>query len=497
VRLARGQKQSLAAEFNRLSSGGWERLEREFPGVQLAPYITSVSSEFLEASAAATLLKFPKSRVLESLRRYVLRCPPGFTAERILEHIRNWSFVERAAIGPRFSLPSIDTSDDWWSVNQEYLNSGGRGIDARTAWNFRGVSLDGSGQTFCDIEQGWQLNHEDLPAGLVVQTGSASHPLAGASTNSGAISHGTAVLGVVVSQDNNYGCVGIAPGTSDIRLVPTGDDSPGVGNALAWAAANLPKGSIVLIEQQIDPPYPNWSWGDQKRQYLNFHLPVEADPDVLIDIQRAVASGLIVVEPAGNGNHDLDEYIAKLDQDYDADVSHQSLSRRRGGYNDSGAILVGASTPIKFTPSFTLQDGRVLLGPYFETHRRWDGGFNNVGSNFGSRVNCFGWGEYVASLRSYTPPMSRFEAMLQILFRSLHYRKGFSGTSSASAIVAGAALLAQHGAESFLGRRIDPEEMRQWLSDTDTGTPSRNPAIDRIGVMPDLMAILSKRCSPN
>ncbi|MDN5882011.1 MAG: hypothetical protein L0H37_06550 [Nitrosospira sp.] len=40
------------------------------------------------------------------------------------------------------------------------------------------------------------------------------------------------------------------------------------------------------------------------------------------------------------------------------------------------------------------------------------------------------------------------------------------------------------------GDRLDPEQMRALLADPANGTPSQNPAVDRIGVMPNLRAII-------
>lgn len=56
--------------------------------------------------------------------------------------------------------PAIDASDDPRSVDQGYLNAAPQGINARYAWGFAGG--DGAGVNIVDVEQGWNLNHEDL-----------------------------------------------------------------------------------------------------------------------------------------------------------------------------------------------------------------------------------------------------------------------------------------------------------------------------------------------
>jgi hypothetical protein len=66
---------------------------------------------------------------------------------------------------------------------------------------------------------------------------------------------------------------------------------------------------------------------------------------------------------------------------------------------------------------------------------------------------------------------------------------GFSGTSAASAIIAGVALVVQGAVEAKLGFRLSPESMRDILQAEPNSTPSKDPAKDLIGRMPDLRAI--------
>jgi serine protease len=67
-------------------------------------------------------------------------------------------------------------------------------------------------------------------------------------------------------------------------------------------------------------------------------------------------------------------------------------------------------------------------------------------------------------------------------------RTGFGGTSGASAIVAGAAVVTQ-GIARARGQNLTPAQMRTLLSDAAFNTLSANPAADRIGVMPNLKGI--------
>ena len=66
------------------------------------------------------------------------------------------------------------------------------------------------------------------------------------------------------------------------------------------------------------------------------------------------------------------------------------------------------------------------------------------------------------------------------------YKINFSGTSSATAMVAGACIALQGLAEEHLGRRLAPEELRQLL--IDTGTAQGGGAEHHIGPFPNLVA---------
>ncbi|SFJ98362.1 pre-peptidase C-terminal domain-containing protein [Bacillus sp. 71mf] len=74
----------------------------------------------------------------------------------------------------------------------------------------------------------------------------------------------------------------------------------------------------------------------------------------------------------------------------------------------------------------------------------------------------------------------------------LHLASSFNGTSSASPIIAGAAVSIQSIAKEHLGQPYRPSELRDILSNPNTGTQSGEPSYDRIGVLPDLKAILLK-----
>ena len=71
----------------------------------------------------------------------------------------------------------------------------------------------------------------------------------------------------------------------------------------------------------------------------------------------------------------------------------------------------------------------------------------------------------------------------------------FAGTSGASAIVAGAAVLLQSWAAKHRGM-LNAARLREVMSDPYINTHSSAPANDRIGVMPDLRGIIQHLRTP-
>ena len=82
-------------------------------------------------------------------------------------------------------------------------------------------------------------------------------------------------------------------------------------------------------------------------------------------------------------------------------------------------------------------------------------------SSFGGRIDCYGWGNGVDTLRRRWTGTA-----------TTAYTGSFGGTSSASPIVAGAALAVQGAVEAAAGLRLSPAQLRAVLTDPATSTPS-------------------------
>src|SRR6187399_1896178 len=108
-------------------------------------------------------------------------------------------------------------------------------------------------------------------------------------------------------------------------------------------------------------------------------------------------------------------------------------------------------------------------------------------SNYGSRVDCFAWGGDISTCGGYPRTGSGSPQTA--------YMTDFAGTSGASAIVAGAAVLLQSWAAKH-GGMLSTARLREVMSDPYINTPSSAPANDRIGVMPDLRGIIQHLRAP-
>jgi hypothetical protein len=325
---------------------------------------------------------------------------------------------------------------DTWARCQGYLGPAPQGINASWAWTQDGGA--GEGVAFVDLEQGWLANHEDLVGRgpvLACNDNRDGHRQAQQQYHG---NHGAAVLGVTTAESNRFGVVGIAHRVGSVNMASHFNRDAGtnghVTDAILATIETLAPGDVLLVEVQ--------------RGYG----PAEIDDADFDAIRLASAHGIIVIEAAGNGGTDLDRYRDSS--------NNRTLNRCSSSFHESGAILVGACVS-------TVPHDRIWF------------------SNFGSRVDCFAWGENVVSCGYGDLDAGDCD-------RNRSYTDSFSGTSSAAAIIAGAALVVQGLYQANTGARLSPCRMRELLASPALNTPQGRGTAGSIGVMPDLQTIVNR-----
>jgi hypothetical protein len=361
---------------------------------------------------------------------YILRLPGHVSAAELCDELNAISVVELASPAPLPIPPPSDIPPETpdYTGQQGYLNGPPIGIGALEVSQLLGAN--GAGVKVVDIEYSWVLDHEDieLSSSANIDADSTLVPLATDPDGN----HGTAVLGQLAGVNNAYGVTGIASAaTVLVAPVNTVEFGYNLPRAINLAAGVLGPGDVILIEQHMQVcglTDCNTGCGPVEFYQGNFDA-----------IQAATANGIVVVEAAGNGGVDLD-------------------SEGCGGLfdralRDSGAIIVGAGAP-----------GTRARLPF---------------SSYGERVDLQGWGMGVTTTaygNLFDPGDVR-----------QRYTGTFSGTSSASPIVAGAVLSIQGALEAGGQQRLEPEEVRALLIDTGTAQADEP---EHIGPLPDLPSAL-------
>eukprot|EP00549_Striatella_unipunctata_P004592 CAMPEP_0118691142 /NCGR_PEP_ID=MMETSP0800-20121206/10513_1 /TAXON_ID=210618 ORGANISM="Striatella unipunctata, Strain CCMP2910" /NCGR_SAMPLE_ID=MMETSP0800 /ASSEMBLY_ACC=CAM_ASM_000638 /LENGTH=503 /DNA_ID=CAMNT_0006588883 /DNA_START=74 /DNA_END=1586 /DNA_ORIENTATION=- len=305
--------------------------------------------------------------------------------------------------------------------------------DIKTVWEF--YENTGNGVTVFDIEFDWNLVHEDLnvAADYIVSDGDEIDPLFDPN-------HGTAVLGELVGDGHNHlGILGTVY-DANVKLVPVNTKKLGYNPAAAiiLATEHAKPGDVILLELQ-NPACGFDEFG-----------PVEALLPAFDAISIAVSRGITVVEAAGNGGVDLDSNACGRSFDIN--------------YQDSGAIIVGASDE--------------------DTRKR--ASF----STYGSRVDVHGWGT-----RVMTTGYGNFFDADSPTDTSKWYTPSFGGTSSASAMIAGAAALLQSVSIQERGEPLSPIDVRTLLRET--GSPQDADDSKHMGPLPNVLnAVEAMLCQP-
>jgi len=289
-------------------------------------------------------------------------------------------------------------------IPQHYLKEAPIGVDSFFAKTQSGG--DGESVAFVVIEKGFDFRHPDLgPVALLYGKPDAASAYDAV--------HGTATMGILCSLDDGCGTVGLVP-RATAKAAAVGQSESDIAAAIVGAAANVKPGSVLLLATQTEE-----------------RLPSETNELIFDAIRLAIAARRIVVEAAGDGGLNLDTY---------RDINgRQVLNPASPDFRQSGAIIVAGC-----------QDEMRL---------------RTESSNFGARVDCYGWSRAVAS----TCPPDGYALT--------------AGTAAAAAIVAGCAVALQGMHRCRAAKVLDPGALRTLL--VKSGTHPLH-VQEKIGTMPDL-----------
>lgn len=356
-----------------------------------------------------------------------LRCADAAAARRLLGALLEDPLVEDAYLeaipvpcgpAPAAALPDdIPPTTPDLTAHQTWL------ADAPTGFGFtatRGIlGARGEDVTIYHVELDWQWDHEDLglgPANFLGNPSPTTTPGAG---------HGTAVVGILSSLQNGYGLTGCVD-RANLKLV-SALEFGGIAGSVAEVIAVGRPGDVVTVigglNLQMTKPQDVVPF-----EYLSGNF------DVFL---TATTQGLIVMTSAGNGDNDLDD--PRFARRFDLSV------------RDSGSIMMGAT------------DGSDP----------WRADF----SNYGSRIDCNGWGYDVVTLgfgQLFWVPNDPRQA----------YTDEAAGTSSATALLTGVVARLSSVAQRQLDRVLTPLEVRTLLRTHGTPIPGH------IGRRADMVALL-------
>ncbi|MEV0544376.1 S8 family serine peptidase [Nocardia salmonicida] len=400
----------------------WDAITAEFGPVTLEPTFDTVDSAVIgDITDAIRMLGEEPPELFEWFFTEI----DDTRADALVSALEALPFVAWAGVAPDYyPVGMVSWGTNPQSTPARLLREKPEGIDAIYAWQIPGGR--GEGIHIADVENSWDLTHEDLASAKIVRP----HPNQDTDTD-----HGTAVAGIVLAPDNGKGSVGIAPmarmTAMTIRASMTAMAIPGsIAAAIVEGATAVGPGGIVLIEVG-QPFYANSTNGD---------IAVEVWPPVKAAIRRETLFGITVVEPAANGHVNLDAFpfLAHLQPDSPS-------------YVDSGAIVVGAAEN-------TVDDPRWRRTPF---------------TTFGLRVDCFAQGEHVMAPSSVP---------------NKPYQPDFNGTSAAGAIICGVVASIQGMALAATGTFLHPRDIRRLVRNWDLGVHT-DPPLDGLSTMPILSEI--------
>lgn len=377
------------------------------------PLTYSWSSEDAKADASKTY------RALGRDRFVTLKFPADADVLSIAKELRKLPEIARASAVPKFTPPSVPLDEPLVGMNDQVTNmicwSNGClqnqwyifRCGVNRAWNV----ATGKGVTIADIDWGFNPNHQDLELRIGLTQNMLPDSLSSTVVaNGNRLDHGTAVLGLAGARINDLGMAGTAY-EANLWAIQAGSES--VIDPACWVAgidfvrATSSDGrKVIILEIQTA------SCGN-----------IEMVPSINKAICDAIADGVVVCVPAGNGSPTLD---AGIDDDGNP-------------IPPTGSILVGAT---KFDPATNIR----------------------ASSNGGTRVVVYAPGD---RNHDVTCALSRDK-----------YRNKFGGTSGAVAKVAGVVALMLE-----VNSQLTHHEVRDILSQSNV--PVVDDSGQQVGVLLD------------
>jgi hypothetical protein len=300
------------------------------------------------------------------------------------------------------------------------------GLNMQYAWD---LGLKGEGIRVRDVEYGFNKNHEDLnEVNAFLATGMTVSSDATATYTE----HGTAVVGIIIAGNDGYGMTGLAHEASEVILFPEWQE---IGynriNAVNQSIQNSTAGDVIMYEMQEDGA----AAGFQD------YVPAEYN-NVIWDLTKAASdAGIVIVAAAGNGNQNLEGAL------------YTSYMNR----GNSGAIIVGGGLS-------NLTHNKIS----YSTH--------------GSRVDVQGWSQNVFACGYGTLTMINGDINQGYI--------NFSGTSSATPMVAACAIVLQSYYHDLTGNYLTGPQLRTILKET--GIPQGNPSAGNIGPFPNMQTAVQR-----
>jgi len=436
----------------------------QHPGVGIQRSVSAPAEKVLAARHNLERLSGKSLADFNSI--YMLEAADPIEAMELMNELKIQRGVDKVYPKFRDYPASLETTPSL-TGHQDYLKkeSTHGGLNAEAAW---AEGITGADVFLVDAEKGVNLDHDDL--GLIgaydYQGGSMlGHPDCafgeGVATYPDCdswIAHGTAVAGVLVAEDNGHGVTGFAPDARYLLSQLSGGTSGALRvrtdgiNESQGGADDIEQGSIWVVEIQVPGKLTEdgCGGGDATSQYGC--MPAEIYQYMFDAIEQATAYGVTVIVGSGNGQMDLgnsDLYTG--DWDWAVDLSA----------NDSGSILVGAT--------WGANKEKIFF------------------SNYGATLDAFAWGTGVVTT-GYPYGQYAWEgttgAVPPNTETNSYFIDNFGGTSSAAAMVGGAATLIQSYAKREAGgkRYLMPVKMREIL--INSGVPQADTTGENIGKQP-------------